>query len=219
LRREARPLHCLQGKKVNKQRALVAIALLACNAFAFAQTPPVSPAPPSAVDAGESAYVGADTRVGLGYDDKTKLRGELYRVFSESDTSALLGEAWLSRNAGGVKLSYNWLPDAAKPAMDSAVRKFFIAADRNTEGDAKVTIGGGFETSRFLAASTAPPRSPAGAKSATTRLPPSETIQGTTAGRSCRTSRQQSGRDCSSAPTITASAPGSATSMTRHCCV
>ncbi len=135
---------------MNKQRALVAIALLACNAFAFAQTPPVSPAPPSAVDAGESAYVGADTRVGLGYDDKTKLRGELYRVFSESDTSALLGEAWLSRNAGGVKLSYNWLPEAAKPAMDSAVRKFFIAADRNTEGDAKVTIGGGFETSRFF---------------------------------------------------------------------
>ncbi|MBK8739365.1 MAG: hypothetical protein IPM02_07380 [Betaproteobacteria bacterium] len=159
------------GKKMSKERALVAIALLACSAFAYAQTPSVSPAPSAAVDGGESAYVGADTRVGLGYDDKTKLRGELYRVFSESDTSALLGEAWLSRNAGGLKLSYNWLPEAAKPALDSAVRKFFIAADRNTEGDAKVTIGGGFETSRFFGGIYGSPRSPAGGRSATARLP------------------------------------------------
>ena len=135
---------------MSKERALAVLALLACGSVAFAQTASAPAAPPTTAESGESAYVGADTRVGLGYDDKTRLRGELYRVFSESDTSALLGEAWLSRNAGGVKLSYNWLPEAARPATDPAVRKFFIAADRNAEGDAKVTIGGGFETSRFF---------------------------------------------------------------------
>ncbi len=105
---------------------------------------------PAEADKVESAYVGATTRLGIGYDDSTKLRGELYRVISESETSALLGEGWISRNAGGVKFSYNWLPAPVTGSMDPTVRKFFIAADRNTEGDAKVTLGGGIEKAGYF---------------------------------------------------------------------
>ena len=129
----------------------IAFALLTSWSLASAQTSPI-PAPSSPPDADkvEPAYVGATTRVGLGYDDTTKLRGELYRVFSENDTGALLGEAWISRNAGGVKFSYNWLPEPATGSVDPTVRKFFLAADRSTEGDAKATLGVGFEKAGYF---------------------------------------------------------------------
>jgi outer membrane protein OmpA-like peptidoglycan-associated protein len=135
---------------MNRKHAFVALALMACGSIVSAQTAPVPAPPPTDAEKGESGYVGASTRVGLGYDDKTKLRGELYRVFSESDTTALLGEAWISRNAGGLKFSFNWLPEPATGPVDPTVRKFFVAADRNTEGDAKVTLGGGFEKAGFF---------------------------------------------------------------------
>ena len=48
-------------------------------------------------------YVGATTRIGLGYDDTTHLRGEIYRVLSESPTQSILGEAWIARNAVLIK--------------------------------------------------------------------------------------------------------------------
>jgi outer membrane protein OmpA-like peptidoglycan-associated protein len=131
---------------MNKKYSSVALVLMACGPLVSAQTAPV----PADAEKGESGYVGASTRVGLGYDDKTRLRGELYRLFSESDTSALLGEAWISRSAGGLKFSYNWLPEPATGPVDPTVRKFFVAADRNTEGDAKVTAGGGFEKASFF---------------------------------------------------------------------
>lgn len=125
---------------------------------AWAQQPAALPPTSSAsTPVGETVpeavgYVGATTRVGLGYDDTTHLRGELYRVLTESDTSALLGEGWLSRNAGGVKLTYNWLPEKWSPgaSADPTIRKFFVAADRNNEGDAKVTVGGGLERQQFF---------------------------------------------------------------------
>ena len=132
---------------MNKTNNSVALVLMACGSLACAQTSAPSPAP---ADAGESGYLGASTRVGLGYDDETKLRGELYRVFSESDTTALLGEAWISSNAGGLKFSYNWLPEPVKGSTAATIRKFFVAADRNTEGDAKVSVGGGLERASFF---------------------------------------------------------------------
>jgi outer membrane protein OmpA-like peptidoglycan-associated protein len=131
---------------MNKKHCVATLVLMACGSLVSAQTAPV----PADAEKGESGYVGAATRVGLGYDDKTRLRGELYRVFSESDTSALLGEAWISHNAGGLKFSYNWLPEMATGAVDPTVRKFFVAADRNTDGDAKITAGGGFEKASFF---------------------------------------------------------------------
>ena len=135
---------------MNKKYSSVALVLMACGSLVSAQTAPVPAPVPADAEKSESGYVGASTRVGLGYDDKTRLRGELYRLFSESETSALLGEAWISRSAGGLKFSYNWLPEPATGPVDPTVRKFFVAADRNTEGDAKVTVGGGFEKASFF---------------------------------------------------------------------
>ncbi|MEO8133999.1 MAG: Ig-like domain-containing protein [Betaproteobacteria bacterium] len=126
----------------------IAALLMAFGSVALAQTAAVATAAETSSE--PSGYIGANTRVGIGYDDTTRLRGELYRVLYESGTSAVLGEAWLSRNAGGVKFSYNWLPEPAVGAADASVRKFFLAADRNTDGDAKLTLGGGIEKSSFF---------------------------------------------------------------------
>jgi len=126
-----------------KHLALAVLLLGQCLA-ASAQQAAVAPAGETTPEG--IGYVGATTRIGIGYDDTTHLRGELYRVLTESDTSSMLGEAWIGNSAGGLKLSYNWLSERWSPgAGDPTVRKFFLAADRNSEGDAKVTIGGGFE--------------------------------------------------------------------------
>ena len=126
-----------------------------CIASAQTQTPPPSATGPgmqgSEVVAEDPGYVGATTRIGVGYDDTTHLRGELYRVLSESPTSSILGEAWISKHAGGLKFSYNWLPEPwSAQSTDPLVRKFFLAADRNNDGDAKVTVGAGFEKAKFF---------------------------------------------------------------------
>ena len=86
-----------------RKQTSVALALLAYGALTCAQTTPVVSTQQANAREDDSSYVGASTRVGLGYDDKTRLRGELYRVLSESETAALLGEAWISRNSGGLK--------------------------------------------------------------------------------------------------------------------
>jgi outer membrane protein OmpA-like peptidoglycan-associated protein len=97
----------------------------------------------------ELSYVGATTRLGIGYDTRDKLRGEAYQVFGETDHAAWIGELWLSdRSAAGAQLSYHWQPDGA---ADAPVRKLFGAIDQNRWHDRKVTAGGGFETDRWFA--------------------------------------------------------------------
>jgi outer membrane protein OmpA-like peptidoglycan-associated protein len=135
---------------MTKKILALALLWLAHGTAVLAQqtSPPAAPpsAPTPQATAEDPGYVGATTRVGLGYDETTHLRGEIYRVLTESETSSVLGEGWIGRNAGGIKFSYNWLPEAwSAKSADPIVRKFFLAADRNTEGDAKVTVGGGFE--------------------------------------------------------------------------
>ena len=133
---------------MNKTNSAVGVMVLAWGSLASAQTAQAPAAP--ATENSELGYIGGSMRIGLGYDDKTRLRGEMYKVLSESETSAILGEGWVSRNAGGLKLSYNWIPTARVRSVDPAVIKAFIAADRNTDGDAKVTLGGGLEKSNFF---------------------------------------------------------------------
>src|SRR5258708_22188057 len=130
-----------------RHRICVAFALLLCLAAppAMAQLAPT----PSAGEALDLSYVGATTRLGIGYDTRNKLRGEAYQVCGESDRAAGMGELWLSdRSAAGAQLSYHWQRDAGG---DAAVRKLFGAVDQNRWHDRKVTAGGGFETARWFA--------------------------------------------------------------------
>ena len=96
---------------MKKTNSAVGLMVLAWGSLASAQTAQ-PPAGSTAADNTDLGYIGGSMRIGLGYDEKTRLRGEMYKVLSESETRAILGEAWVSRNAGGLKLSYNFIPAA-----------------------------------------------------------------------------------------------------------
>jgi len=86
------------------------------------------------------ALTGEDTRIGVGYDSRHKLSGEIMQVIAGDDRSAWIGEAWAGRDAGGLKLDYHWLAEG-----DVRVGKIFAAWDRNQWNDQKLSIGGGAE--------------------------------------------------------------------------
>ncbi|MEP7183177.1 MAG: Ig-like domain-containing protein [Betaproteobacteria bacterium] len=130
-------------KPIRKTPALL-LALI--SPYVAAQQPPATP-PPQSVDL---RYVGASTRIGVGYDSDNHLRGDAYWVFREDARSAWIGELWAaSSSAGGAQISYNWQP--ADAGADAGVRKFFLAADQNQWRDRKVTLGGGYENSKWFA--------------------------------------------------------------------
>lgn len=83
---------------------------------------------------------GGDTRLGFGYDSKDKLRGEIMQVLAGDDRTVWLGEAWVGKQAGGLKLDYHWSAET-----DDQVRKIFAAWDRNRWNDQKLTVGAGGE--------------------------------------------------------------------------
>jgi outer membrane protein OmpA-like peptidoglycan-associated protein len=130
----------------NRLSLVSVLPLLVLPLFAAAQ-----PGPPTGAEQTiDLSYVGAATRLGIGYDTRNKLRGEAYQVFGESDRAAWIGELWLSdRSAAGAQLSYHWQPDGGG---DAAVRKLFGAVDQNRWHDRKVTAGGGLETEGWFAA-------------------------------------------------------------------
>jgi len=95
---------------------------------------------------GNLVYVGSNGRIAVGYDTKTKLRGEAYWVVAEDSFAAWVGEGWASGSAGGLKLNYHWTPDGGMENADSqSVRKLFAAVDQNNQRDQKITLGGGLE--------------------------------------------------------------------------
>ena len=89
-------------------------------------------------------YVGADTRVGIGYDSETKLRGELFQVLRGDDKSATLAEIWASRDSGGAKLSHHWSGNS------TSVNKVFGAVDQGADDMRKATLGGGQEYEKWF---------------------------------------------------------------------
>ena len=89
-------------------------------------------------------YVGADTRVGIGYDTETKLRGEVFSVLRSDDKSATLAEIWASRHVGGAKLSQHWTSGS------TTVNKLFIAADQSSADMRKATVGAGQEYEQWF---------------------------------------------------------------------
>jgi outer membrane protein OmpA-like peptidoglycan-associated protein len=119
--------------------ALSSLVLSAVPALAQqAGEPPVAPL----------AYAGADTRLGVGYDSRAKVRGEFSHAFSTTDSSAWLGTVWAGDREGGLQLDYHWLTTDRQQ-----VAKVFAAWDRNEWNDQKLSIGAGLERqSWFLGA-------------------------------------------------------------------
>ncbi|MDP2830349.1 MAG: Ig-like domain-containing protein [Sulfuricellaceae bacterium] len=111
---------------------------------------PVLAEPATTPMTGQLAYVGSDTRLGLGYDTKTKLRGEVAHVFNDGNLAAWIGEGWVSGSSGGLKLNYNWAANDEKEPGKS-VRKLFAAVDQNEQHDRKITLGGGLEHESLFA--------------------------------------------------------------------
>ncbi len=129
-----------------RRHARVTACLLALLAqAALAQTTQPAGLPAATGQDLDLRYVGAGTRLGIGYDSQNKLRGDAFHVFGETERSAWIGELWFAdRGAGGGQLSYHWRPAAAEPG--SGVRKLFAAIDQNSSHDRKITLGGGVET-------------------------------------------------------------------------
>jgi outer membrane protein OmpA-like peptidoglycan-associated protein len=86
------------------------------------------------------AYAGADTHIAVGYDSRAKARAEVGHVFSATEKSAWMGEAWVGDHEGGLQLDYHWLT-----ADEQRVAKVFAAWDRNQWNDQKLTLGTGAE--------------------------------------------------------------------------
>lgn len=132
--------------------AVLAAFLLAIASVAVAAEEPAPP--PGAVPPEDPpTYVGARTRIGLGYQSRDQLRGELYHVLTEDKVSAMIGEAWVSGREGrygaGLKLSYQWLPES-EAKLGASVRKAFVAVDQNLWHDRKLTLGGGLENEAYF---------------------------------------------------------------------
>ena len=126
--------------KLKSSNAALAILLGGASvvAPAFAQDA-AKPAPAAALQ-----YVGGDTRLGIGYDSETKLRGELFQVLRSDDKSATLAEIWASRDAGGAKLSHHW------SGSGTSVNKVFGAVDQGVNDMRKATLGGGQEYEKWF---------------------------------------------------------------------
>ncbi len=130
-------------------RHILPLFLLASSCSAvLAADPAVGIKAPAADGSEPRSYVGEGLRLGLGYDSKTKLRGEYYQVLQEDAAKAVIGEGWVSGSAGGLKLNYHWLPQAGQPADN--VRKLFFALDQNADYDRKLTLGGGMEYANWF---------------------------------------------------------------------
>jgi hypothetical protein len=154
---------------------------------AFAQSNTTSPANVTAtpaVDAGKPTpgaalrYVGGDTRIGIGWDSELDGRADFYQVLQSSDTSATLGELWVARHAGGVKLSHQWANGGK-----TAVNKVFVAGDQDVGSVRKITLGGGQEYQNWFWSGSVSKGISGEKLRATTTANSIATISGTDAGR------------------------------------
>ena len=98
-------------------------------------------------------YVGGRTRIGVSVTDDGDASADINHVFSETQNSSTSGGLWAGIeldgddkgvDEGGVQINHNWV---ARDRQGNAthVNKAFAAYDRNSEDDAKVTVGYGQE--------------------------------------------------------------------------
>jgi outer membrane protein OmpA-like peptidoglycan-associated protein len=128
-------------KKHTAPSTATLILLAALPPVTFAQ----STAPSSAL-----SYVGANTRIGVGFDSEFKGRGEITQTLTATETSALIGELWAARHrAGGLQLQYNWLSGSLGDLANARVHKVFAAIDQNVDRARKITVGYGQEIEAY----------------------------------------------------------------------
>lgn len=141
------------------QRLLTAAIALALSANGFGQNSDpadnatYSPSIPL-------TYVGTNARIGVSVNDDGDFGGEALGILGFSGVSAFLAEGWVGQGgAGGVMLGYNWVWGArdVQQTIDSPqelfVAKAFVAMDRNSERDRKLTLGiGGEKQDLFFSA-------------------------------------------------------------------
>lgn len=104
-------------------------------------------------DSGSLGYVGGNTRIGVSIDRNLQGQADINQIIHEDDSSATSAEAWFGYKlkeddsatkgfqGGGAKLNHQWVNDEA-----DTVHKVFGAYDRNSDDQAKATLGYGQET-------------------------------------------------------------------------
>ena len=104
-------------------------------------------------DSGNLGYVGGNTRIGVSIDRELQGQVDINQIIHEDDSSATSAEGWFGYKikdddnatkgfqGGGVKLNHQWVNDS-----QDSVHKVFGAYDRNTDDQAKATLGYGQET-------------------------------------------------------------------------
>jgi outer membrane protein OmpA-like peptidoglycan-associated protein len=97
------------------------------------------------------SYAGSLSQIGIGIDRDLRISAQGSHVLVEDMVSALIAQGWLGRNAGGLRLDYNWIAERdGKVDTSAMVRKLFAAVDRNRDGDSKLTLGAGLEVERWF---------------------------------------------------------------------
>lgn len=129
----------MHSRHSRPQCSLLLLALLSALPSAHAQ----QLNEPAVQQGGSLQFIGDSARLGIGFQNRGGMTGELSDLLNESIDSAWLGELWLNNQAGGGKLSYHFL-------HNNAVIKSFIAIDQNTQHDRKLSIGVGRETADWF---------------------------------------------------------------------
>lgn len=129
---------------VNNHRPRRTASLLLLSLLApFSVLPVVAQTPASPQPEGRWLYAGDTAQVALSYANGGYFQGELSGVLSESAENAWLAEGWVSRSAGGAKLSFH-------QTAGDAVHKYFAAFDQNDTADRKLTLGVGTEKANWF---------------------------------------------------------------------
>lgn len=98
-------------------------------------------------------FVGGRTQVGVSITDDGSASADVNHIFSETQDSATSGGLWAGFDlegddkgidSGGVQLNHNWVSRDGQ-GRATYVNKAFVAYDRNSTDDAKVTVGYGQE--------------------------------------------------------------------------
>lgn len=141
----------MNRKMITKPLACT-VLLYVCASVASAQTSAIdTDQAEAASNSANFSFTGSSSRIGLGVDQDGDFFGEYFQVLRERDDSAVIGEAWMADDAGGLKLNYHWLSKSAAEGGTDKINKLFLSFDQNEKEDQKVSAGWGYEMSTHFA--------------------------------------------------------------------